>query len=620
MSETVRIGCGSGFWGDTSVAPRQLVLGADLHYLVLDYLSEVSMCLMAAARDRDSSLGFAPDFIHAAMLPCWNLLKEHQVRVLTNAGGLNPLGCAAALREAAEMRNLSGLKVAVVSGDDVTQLIPQLEAFEDGSCGKLLGPAASAHVYSGARPLVRALELGADVVIAGRCVDSALVLAPLIHTFQWGPHDWNLLSAGSLAGHLIECGAQSTGGSFTDWEDTAAGWHDIGFPVVECRRDGSFLLTKPAGSAGLVSTATVSEQLVYEIADPRRFLLPDVCCDWSLVTLSALEGSVLVEGARGSAPPASYKVCVTRHEGFRMTALIPVLGRGAAVKAHCTAQALLRRCRLLLQERGWQDFSSVHVQALGGGETLCPRRNWNGSSDLPVDETREVVLWLAVRHDERRAVELFSREVAASVTGMAPGLTGLVGGRPRVTPLYALHSLLCPKRLVSLKVSVYGEVSEEIVDPDTSEHCSPTPQLPQHEEDGSENEEEIGSGVTHSCPLWRLAHARSGDKGDVCNIGVIARNPLYFPLLKRYLTARLVARYFKHLLNCGSDEEAALARVKRYILPGVRALNFVLRGALGGGGTCSLRPDPQGKGYGQLLLDLELELPQLPCLPSSEGV
>ncbi|XP_075941067.1 uncharacterized protein LOC142943437 [Anarhichas minor] len=598
----VRIGCASGFWGDTAASVPQLVHSGQLDFLVFDYLSEITMSLLTAAKTKTPNLGYAPDFVHVALAPFINDIHRKGIRVVSNAGGVNPLACADVIQEVIKKAGLD-LKVAVVTGDDLMphrSLLSEVKMADDFSRQQLPKTLHSMNAYLGALPIQRCLDLGADIVVTGRCVDSAVALGPLMHTFGWGRTDYDLLASGSLAGHLIECGAQSTGGVFTDWHKVPD-WDNMGFPVVECCSDGSFLLCKPPNTGGLVSFGTAAEQLLYEIGDPQRYLLPDVTCDFSQVLIQEVPGvdggAVRVTGARGSAPSHDYKVCATCMDGFRATAVCPVGGPRAAEKARRTADSIIKRTKRMLQQLQLEDFSSVNVQILGAEDTYGPNARSKGS--------REAVIWMAAHHKQKKALEVFSREIAPAGTGMAPGLTGIVGGRPRVSPVLKPFFFLHPKSQLKVDVHVGGELVEtlEEAEPDTPEREAP-PTSTQEEPDAG-----LPSGP-HSYRLEELAYTRSGDKGDSANIGVIARHPLFFPYLKKHLTSSVVEDYFSHIIEPGTDNA-----VTRYTLPGINGLNFVLQSSLGGGGVASLRSDPQGKALGQMLLDLKLNgLPDLKSL------
>ncbi|XP_051866265.1 uncharacterized protein LOC127567418 isoform X2 [Pristis pectinata] len=357
----VRIGCASGFWGDTAISVPQLVYGGNLDFLVFDYLSEITMSLLAAAKAKSPNLGYVPDFVQVAMAPFIKDIHKRGIRVVCNAGGVNPLACAAALQEVVKKAQLD-LKIAVVTGDDLMLMKDMLK--EVGVTDMYNGSSFPANVqsmnaYLGARPISRALDLGADVVVTGRCVDSGIVLGPLIHSFGWKQNEFDLLAAGSLAGHLIECGAQCTGGIFTDWH-RVPDWDNIGFPVVECSSDGSFILSKPPKTGGLVSFGTVSEQLVYEIGDPRHYQLPDVVCDFSQVTISEVSGieggAVHVQGAKGLPPSDSYKICATYSDGYRTTAVCPVGGCRSVEKGTRTAESILKSFKIKKEKCQKQKF------------------------------------------------------------------------------------------------------------------------------------------------------------------------------------------------------------------------------------------------------------------------
>jgi Acyclic terpene utilisation family protein AtuA len=589
---TLRIGGGSGFWGDSADGAAQLVKRGEIDVLVLDYLSEITMSLLARARLKRPELGYAPDFVSAVMEPLARELAGRGIKVIANAGGVNPYGCRDALNAALARLGVS-LKVAVVVGDDISEQLPGLRARDvvDSESGQPL-PAhtASANAYLGAFPIADALRRGADVVITGRCADSALALGPIIQHYDLQPDDLGALAAGSLAGHIIECGPQATGGIFTDWQQVVEDWPDMGYPVVELGEDfvrtGGFIVCKPVGSGGMVTRETVAEQVCYEIHDPGRYLLPDVVCDFRDVTLADLGGDrVRVHGARGLAPTPDYKACLTYHDGFRCTATVMIVGRDAKPRAEAVARAILARTRRLFAERDWDDYRATSLEVLGAEAMYGPHAR--------VAHTREVILKLAVAHDSKDALELFSREIAPAVTAMAQGLTGIAGGRPPVQPIVRLASCLILKRSLTVVVDVAGERVEYVAPEQTVRPWSEQPRaamaLPV-----------LLEGDSREVPLIRLAHGRSGDKGDISNIGVLARKPMFLPLLACSLTPNAVRRYLAHLVD---------GEVERFDWPGLDGFNFVLQHALGGGGIASLRYDPQGKSFAQLLMDFPVPVP-----------
>ncbi|HQR04257.1 MAG: DUF1446 domain-containing protein [Proteobacteria bacterium] len=592
--KTIRIGGGAGFWGDSAEGPRQLVASGQIDFLILDYLAEITMSILSRARARDATLGYATDFprVIAELAP---QIKARGIKVVTNAGGVNPRACQAAIEQS--LRSLGiDLRIGVVQGDD---LLDRAASFQAQSVTEMFDATPfpphpwSINAYLGAFPVAAALAAGADIVLTGRCVDSALVLGPLIHTFGWRENDLDLLAAGSLAGHVIECGCQATGGISTDWEAVADDWHRMGFPIAECAADGSFVLTRPRDSGGRIVPETVAEQIVYEIGDPGVYLLPDVTCDFRQVTLTQ-EGPdrVLVRGAKGRPPPADYKVSVTHQDGFRCTGTLLVGGIDAIAKARRVADALLRRTRAQMTGNGYADYRRTDVEILGA------EANWGPHARAM---TREVILKVALHHDDRNALEYFSREFFASATSMAQGITGFAGGRPAITPLIRLYSFLTPKAAVPIRVEVDG-----LPVPLPAASTPPNPSACADETglagttSGSAIER-VTPGQGLRVPLIALAYGRSGDKGNHANIGILARRAEFLPLLGAVLTADAVKDYFAHI---------AQGRVTRWEIPGLMGFNFLLENALGGGGVASLRYDPQGKLLAQVLMDFIIEIPR----------
>jgi hypothetical protein len=586
QDKVVRIGGASGFWGDSAVGAPQLVASGQIDFLVFDYLAETTMAILAAARRQNADMGYANDFVDVAMRSVLPEVMRQGIKVVANAGGIHPQACAKALHDLAAGMGLHP-RIAVVEGDDVVALLPSLRAqgCTDMFSGEPLPEQVlSANAYLGAFAIARALDAGADIVITGRCVDSATTLGPLIHAFGWTAQDLDPLAGGSLAGHIIECGCQATGGLHTDWQDIP-NWHEIGYPIVHVHADGSFELTKPPGTGGKVLRAAVAEQLLYEIGDPSAYVLPDVVCDFRQVLISQRDpDTVRVSGALGREPTPFYKVSATSLQGYRCTGSMVIIGIDAAAKAQRTGEAVLQRCRPLLTQAGFDDFTHTRID-LFGAETLYGEHAQTRAS-------REVMVRITVCHAKRQALNIFAREIAPSGTSWSPGTTGPGIGRPTASPLIKPFSLLLDKSQVQVHFHLNGQ-----------QHNVPTALI-----QGSRQALPAmpvaawrdPHGAQVSVKLLQLAWARSGDKGDISNIGVVARRPEWLSLLWARLTPEVVQAYFQHLVH---------GPVERFHLPGIAAINFVLHQALDGGGPASSRIDPLGKGMAQMLLDLELQVP-----------
>ena len=586
MIKTIRIGCASGFWGDSMIAAPQLVQKGKLDYLVFDYLAEITMSIMARQRAKDPDAGYAHDFVSVTMKQNLKAIVDQGIKVISNAGGVNPEACGRALEALIAAEGLD-LKVAWVTGDDLMGRMDEFAGLKEMFSGIDFPPTdkiMSMNAYLGARPIAEALGKGADIVVTGRGVDSAVTLGACMHEFDWSDEDYDALAGGSLAGHIIECGAQATGGLFTDW-DKVLGWENIGYPIVEVKADGAFTVTKPEDTGGLVSFGTVAEQMVYEIGDPQAYLLADVVCDFSDVRIEeAGKDRVRVSNAKGAAPTPTYKCSVTYQDGYRVGTYLSIGGIDASAKARRTADAVIARARGMLRALNAQDFGEVSVEVIGVEDSYGPH-----ATDL---NPRTVILKLAAKHDDSLALSMLLRELVSSGTSMSPGTTGMGGNRARPSPVVRLFSCLVPKEDVPVSINVAGMPSHMVIAPgaefDRSAIERPT----------------IADGVALDndvdVPLVKLAYGRSGDKGDSANIGIVARAPEYLPYIRAALSEEAVAEYMAHTGHTG---------VTRFDLPGINGLNFLLISSLGGGGIASLRNDPQGKGYAQMLLDFPVSVP-----------
>jgi hypothetical protein len=596
VNKTIRIGGASGFWGDSSVGATQLVQSGQIDYLVFDYLAELTMSILAAARIKKPELGYATDFVSVAMKSVLKDVVARGIRVVSNAGGVNPQGCADALATLAKELGVD-VRIAVVTGDDVMPLLPELRnvqppVAELQSGAPLPTEVVSANAYLGAVPIKAALDAGAQIVITGRCVDSAVTLGVLMHEFAWTPHQYDELAGASLAGHIIECGCQGTGGLHTDWH-SVPDWAHIGYPIVECSADGSFSVTKPEGTGGLIAPQCVAEQLLYEIHDPASYLLPDVVCDFTQVQIIQTGPEhVRVTGARGRSPTDSYKVCATYVDGYKTAAQLTIVGFDAVAKARRTGEAILTRVGELLEAHGLAPLSATHLEVLGAESCYGPLAN------PAVAQTREAILRLTARHADKAALQLLASEVASAGTSWAPGTTG-IGGRPSVSPLIRQYAFLLDKSKLKPAVVLNGTAISIPEDPsgrDVASRVAAKPAAQAVVEPAA-----LAASETVEVPLIQVAWARSGDKGDISNIGVIARKPDWLPVLRQQLSEARVAEHLSHLIA---------GKVTRYELPGIAAFNFVCEQALAGGGMASLRNDSLGKGMGQILLALPVKVPK----------
>lgn len=593
MSKIIRIGGGGGFYGDSSVAPRQLI-EAGIDYLIMDYLAEATMSALSQMKAKHESLGYALDLVDWIWKENMQRLKETGTKLVTNAGGLNPQACAARMKAMAEEAGLS-FNFAVVDGDD---LLPRVSDFAKAGVKELykgddfpaVEDVASMNAYLGAGPIASALAAGADVVITGRVVDSALTLGPLMHEFGWAEDDWNKLSAGSLAGHIIECGAQGSGGLFTDWEDVPD-WAHIGYPIVECEADGTFIVTKPAGTGGLITPAVIAEQTLYEVGDPQAYMVPDVVCDFTRLKLEQVgENRVKVTNCIGYPATGQYKVSMTYKNGYRCIAFMPVLGRQAAQKAERQMEAIVTRVEEMLRDRQMGPFKAKRLESIGAEASY--------GANSRARDVREVMSKLAVEHDSEDALKVFVREWDAPATSMSVGTTCWFGARAQITPVMQVFSFTVPTGDVPARVEMNNK-SWTIEGP-----LPATPFTPDMIVRPEAGETAELSGDTKEVELIDLAWARSGDKGDAFNVGVIARKPEYLPFIRAALTKDAVMTYFAY-----EFEGAAKPELDIYELPGLNALNFHLKDSLGGGQFASLRIDPLAKGKAQQLLDFPVKVP-----------
>ncbi|MBO6703723.1 MAG: DUF1446 domain-containing protein [Pseudomonadales bacterium] len=583
----IRIAGGSGFWGESDMAVPQLLASGQVDYIAFDYLAEITMSILARARAKSQDAGYATDFVTDVIAPNLHDIEQQGVKLLSNAGGVNPLACAKEIEKLIAEAGLN-LKVATITGDD---LVNQAATFKDkqemfsGAIFPDPEDVASINAYLGAFPIAEALGMGADIIVTGRCVDSALTLGACLHEFGWQPNDWDLLAAGSLAGHLIECGPQATGGNHTDWREIAANLDNIGYPIAEIGADGAMTITKPAGTGGQVTRGTVSEQMLYEIGDPRAYFLPDVICDFSGVSITEeSQNRVQVSGAKGHPATATYKTSATYTDGSKIITLWYFIGKDSAEKADIFADAALKRTRRKLEALSLADFDEVSIEPFGSEVHFGNTHS----------ESRETALRISAKHRNPKALSLLLKEATGLALATPPGMALHTGGRPSPSPVVRLFSFLVDKQEVGIKIHMNGEVCEHKIYGSNAEQL-PRPKPPEPEIPAVPNK-------TIKVPLRQVAYGRSGDKGNNANIGIIARDPALLPQIYHQLSEARVAEVFHHFLNGG--------RVERFFLPGTSSINFLLHDVLGGGGVASLRSDTQGKSYAEILLDTDIEMPE----------
>lgn len=450
MKEKIRIAAGQGFWGDLLTAPLDQVTKGPIDYLVMDFLAEVTMSILHKQKNRNPELGYAKDLVSITdeILP---ICVEKKIKIVTNGGGVNPEGCCEAILRCARKRGIKGLKVGIVLGDDILGRIDEYMmsgiTFTNMETGepfeKVRHKISSANVYFGATPIVQALQLGADIVITGRTTDTALTVGPLVYEFGWSENDWNKLASGTVAGHILECGGQATGGNFSaDWRSVPDLAH-IGFPIAEVYQNGDIVITKHEGTGGLVNVATVTEQLVYEIGDPKRFLTPDCIVDFTTIQLEQEDTNrVRIRGVRGYPAPDDYKVSMSYSDGYMAIGTLTYAWPDALEKAKKADEILRTR----FSDLGLV-FDEIHTEFIGYNSSHGPL--------VPSDvQPQEVLFCIGVRSQDQNAVERFTREIAPLILNGPPGVTGYGAGRPKPREVLAFWPALIPKSAVKPEVVV----------------------------------------------------------------------------------------------------------------------------------------------------------------------
>lgn len=594
MKTSIRIGNASGYWGDDPRALYRQVHGGRLDYITMDFLAEVTMSIMQKQKSRDPKAGYAKDFLPMleAVLP---KLLQDRTRIITNAGGVNPEACAEAI-EAMGKRLGVKPRIAVVYGDDILGNISQLRAqgcaFANMESGQDFSAVEqkvlSANIYFGAAPVAEALKWEPDIVITGRVTDTGITIGAMLHELGWSLKDWDKLAAGTVAGHILECGSQATGGNFSDWR-LIRSYANMGYPICEMHADGTFYITKHPGTGGLVSVDTIREQLFYEMGNAKAYITPDAVADFTTIQLSQ-DGpdKVRVSGIKGYEPTPLYKVSMAYADGYK------VIGELAISAPHALAKA--RKFAEIFWERVGSDFAATSTEFFGYDALQRSAGHHLGS-----DDANEILLRLGARDANREKLRAFAKQIPAIILGGPPGVC-VIGGVPKVQEIVSYWPALMPKTASLPAVALWQEGYHEA-------HTVATTQSGHFVANDSEADvatsplQSVAAATRHgegAQALSCIALTRSGDKGDTANIGVMARGPKSYLWLEKHLTAQLVKDIFQDL---------CLGKVTRHALPNMQGFNFLLEHALGGGGTMSLRSDAQGKTLAQALARQKFLIP-----------
>jgi len=592
MKTKIRIANAGGFWGDDLGVLRRQLEGGEIDYISSDFLAEVTMSILRKQQLKNESLGYVTDFVDQ-IVDVADLMKSKGVRMITNAGGINPIGCARKILSELEKKGVS-LKIAVVDGDNIVERIgefyPGQANFKNMDSGEdfdtIIDNIQSANVYLGVPPLLKALESGADLILAGRVTDTSVTMAPMIHELGWKLNDWDKLAAGLVAGHIIECGAQSTGGNFTDWQKVPR-WDNMGYPIVEMDQSGAFTVYKHENTGGLISIDTIREQLVYEMGNPDQYISPDVVADFTHLKLEELDtNKVLVSGAKGYPSTPYLKVSMAFEDGYKATSSIVISGGRVLNKA--------QEFETIFWERLNTQYLKKNTEFVG--YNACHQHL---AEDI---DPNEVLLRLSVYDTDVSKLKNFSMSIAPLILSGPPGVA-VIGGRARMQQVITYWPTLIPKECIVSAVHVLNEKGvvteshdigsvlgneEELIFMDITEHTDFVD--PAWEDDR-----------LITVPLREICLARSGDKGDTVNVGVLARSEEIYQYLKHDLSAKKVKNMFGGLTK---------GKVTRFEIDNLLALNFLLEESLDGGGTKSLMIDAQGKTFASALLNQEIMIPE----------
>ena len=590
MKKLIRIGNAGGYWGDDLGAMKRQLGGGPLDYVTMDFLAEITMSILQRQRKANADLGYAVDFLDQ-LAECLPIIAKKNVRVISNAGGINPIGMGRKIVEMARKMGLK-IKVGVVYGDDIVNNLYELtaagERFSNMETGEdFLGVRSritSANIYLGAEPVVKALEAGCQIVVTGRVTDTGITLAPMIHEFGWAMDDWSKMAAGIVAGHIIECGAQASGGNISDWNDVKS-FDNIGYPIIEMSPSGEFVVTKHKNTGGLVSEKTVKEQLVYEMGDPSNYISPDGVARFDTIQLKQIgKDRVKVWGIKGKPEPDFLKVSMSFDDGWKASGEILVSGPDTYEKADTIAKAFWKRLNY--------EYEASLTEMIGSGSI------WPDA--LSPHEPNEILLRFGVRDQSYDKVVRFGKALSTMILSGPAGMAVTGRGRPKPVPVIAYWPALMHRNQVKAKVltlTTSGKEEFHEISFPVRLHSAPKKSIPTKTKRALPK---LPKGKTQRVQLRQIAYARSGDKGDTCNIGVLARTPEIYQYLLAYLTPQRVKEFFKGVTH---------GKVVRYELDNLCALNFLLEESLGGGGTKSLLIDPQGKTLAQALLQMPVDVP-----------
>jgi hypothetical protein len=590
LKKIIRIGNAGGYWGDDLSALKRQLSGGPLDYITMDFLAEITMSILQRQRQSRPELGYAVDFLDQ-LKECLPLIVKKKVRIISNAGGINPIGMGRKIVEMSQQMNLN-IKVGIVYGDDITNNLYELtaagERFTNMDTGEdffdVRSRISSANIYLGAEPVVKALDAGCDIVVTGRVTDTGITLAPMIHEFGWSMDDWDKMAAGIVAGHIIECGSQASGGNITDWPEVPS-FHNIGYPIIEMESSGEFIVTKHPRTGGLVNEKTVKEQLVYEMGDPSNYISPDGVARFDSIKLKHVGNNKVREfGIKGKPEPDFLKVSMAYEDGWKASGEVLVSGPDVKSKSQTIADIFWKKLN--------HKYESTRTEMIGTG-SIWPKQ-------IGQCDTNEIMLRFGVRDKDIDKVKDFGKALSTLILSGPAGIAVTGQGRPKPKLVIAYWPALMHRSRVKARVLTITSKNEE----DFFEINFPIRvQTLQPEEEVARPARKKATrpaGKAKTIYLEEIAYARSGDKGDTCNIGVLARSPQIYDWLQDNLTVAVVKKFFKGI---------TLGKVTRYELDNLHALNFLLDETLGGGGTTSLMIDPQGKTLAQALLQMKINVP-----------